>query len=60
MEECDELDGLLTLYSHELDTLSEDVNYIESQGQGLQTRLANQRLLQSEIQSRLKSNGNSH
>ncbi|KAK2875629.1 hypothetical protein FQN49_001546 [Arthroderma sp. PD_2] len=57
MEECDELDGLLTLYSHELDTLSEDVNYIESQGQGLQTRLANQRLLQSELQAMVNSNG---
>ncbi|KAF3482885.1 vegetative cell wall protein gp1 [Arthroderma uncinatum] len=59
MDECDELDGLLTLYSHELDTLSEDVNHIESQGQGLQTRLANQRLLQSEIQARVKSHSGS-
>ncbi|KAM5429391.1 GTP-Rho binding exocyst subunit [Microsporum canis] len=59
MEECDELDGLLTLYSHELDTLSEDVHYIESQGQGLQTRLANQRLLQSELQARIKSKSGS-
>ncbi|KAK5281391.1 hypothetical protein LTR40_004926 [Exophiala xenobiotica] len=34
--ECEELDGLLTLYAHELDTLHDDIEYIEAQGQGLQ------------------------
>ena len=68
--ECDELDGLLTLYNVELSvrfpyhhlintqlmtgqTLSEDVAYIEAQSQGLQVQTANQRLLQSELQTLL-------
>ncbi|KAK2736840.1 hypothetical protein FQN57_000520 [Myotisia sp. PD_48] len=55
VEECDELDGLLTLYAHELGTLSEDVNYIESQGKGLQTQLSNEKRLRAEIQRTLKS-----
>lgn len=55
IEECDELDGLLTLYSHELNTLHEDVAYIEAQGQGLQVQTANQKLLQSELQTLLKT-----
>ncbi|KAJ5893805.1 hypothetical protein N7495_005496 [Penicillium taxi] len=55
IEECDELDGLLTLYSHELNTLHEDVAYIEAQSQGLQVQTANQKLLQNELQSLLKT-----
>ncbi|KAL9115207.1 MAG: hypothetical protein Q9227_001001 [Pyrenula ochraceoflavens] len=55
MEECDELDGLLTLYSHELNTLAEDVAYIEAQGQGLQVQTANQKLLQKELQNLLST-----
>ena len=54
IEECDELDGLLTLYSHELNTLAEDVAYIEAQSQGLQVQTANQKLLQVELQNLLK------
>lgn len=53
--ECEELDGLLTLYAHELDTLHDDIEYIEAQGQGLQVQTANQKLLQSELQSLLKT-----
>lgn len=53
--ECDELDGLLTLYSHELNTLSEDVAYIEAQSQGLQVQTANQKLLQTELQNLLQT-----
>jgi exocyst complex component 1 len=55
IEECDELDGLLTLYSHELSTLAEDVAYIEAQSQGLQVQTANQKLLQVELQNLLKT-----
>ncbi|PQE16914.1 exocyst complex component Sec3 protein [Rutstroemia sp. NJR-2017a BBW] len=53
MEECDELDGLLTLYLVELGTLNEDIAYIEAQSQGLQVQTANQKLLQAELQSLL-------
>ena len=51
--ECEEMDGLLTLYSHELDTLHEDIEYIEAQSQGLQVQTANQKLLQGELQGLL-------
>ncbi|KAK9793151.1 putative Exocyst complex component Sec3 PIP2-binding N-terminal domain-containing protein [Seiridium cardinale] len=51
--ECDELDNLLTLYSVELGTLSEDIAYIEAQGQGLQVQAANQKLLKKELESLL-------
>lgn len=49
--ECDELDGLLTIYSVELGTLNDDIAYIEAQSQGLQVQTANQKILQSELQS---------
>lgn len=49
--ECDELEGLLTLYHVELSTLNEDIAFIEAQSQGLQVQSANQKLLQSELQS---------
>lgn len=55
IEECEELDGLLTLYSHELDTLRDDVEYIEAQSQGLQVQTANQKLLQVELQGLLST-----
>ncbi|KAL1854625.1 hypothetical protein Plec18170_004716 [Paecilomyces lecythidis] len=55
IEECDELDGLLTLYSHELNTLNDDVAFIEAQSQGLQVQTANQKLLQNELQNLLKT-----
>ncbi|KAI0002343.1 exocyst complex component Sec3-domain-containing protein [Xylariaceae sp. FL0662B] len=51
--ECEELDNLLTLYSVELSTLSEDIAYIEAQGQGLQVQAANQKLLRKELESLL-------
>ena len=47
--ECEELDGLLTLYSHELDTLHEDIEYIEAQSSGLQVQTANQKSLHAEL-----------
>ncbi|RMZ77072.1 hypothetical protein DV738_g4588, partial [Chaetothyriales sp. CBS 135597] len=53
--ECDEMDGLLTLYSHELNTLADDIEYIQAQSQGLQVSTANQKLLQTELQSLLKT-----
>ncbi|KAJ5934278.1 hypothetical protein N7466_003825 [Penicillium verhagenii] len=55
IEECEELEGLLTLYSHELNTLHDDVSYIEAQSQGLQVQTANQKLLQNELQNLLKT-----
>lgn len=51
--ECDVFDGLMTLYSHELATLNEDVAYIEAQSQGLQVHTANQKLLQTELKNLL-------
>lgn len=81
--ECDELEGLLTLYNVELSvsysflfefsfrylptyrhtkygsmgsltlflqSLNDDIAFIEAQGQGLQVQTANQRLLQTELQ----------
>ena len=53
IEECEELDGLLTLYAHELDTLKEDVDHIEAQSQGLQVQTANQKLLKQELEKLL-------
>ncbi|KAH8600423.1 exocyst complex component Sec3-domain-containing protein [Bisporella sp. PMI_857] len=53
--ECDELDGLLTLYLVELSTRNEDVAYIEAQSQGLQVQAANQKLLQAELKSLLST-----
>ncbi|KAM0241638.1 hypothetical protein ACHAPO_001329 [Fusarium lateritium] len=55
MAECEELDNLLTLYSVELSTLSEDIAYIEAQGQGLQVQTANQKLLKKELESLLET-----
>ncbi|KAM0426649.1 hypothetical protein ACHAPT_007965 [Fusarium lateritium] len=55
MTECEELDNLLTLYSVELSTLSEDIAYIEAQGQGLQVQTANQKLLKKELESLLET-----
>lgn len=55
IEECEELDGLFTLYSHELDTLAADIEYIEAQSQGLQVQTANQKLLQKELQNLLST-----
>ncbi|KXJ97335.1 exocyst complex component Sec3-domain-containing protein [Microdochium bolleyi] len=51
--ECEELDNLLTLYSVELSTLSDDIAYIEAQGQGLQVQASNQKLLRKELESLL-------
>lgn len=48
--ECDELEGLLTLYNVELGSLNDDIAFIEAQSQGLQVQTANQRLLQHELQ----------
>ncbi|KAK4960791.1 hypothetical protein LTR28_004918, partial [Elasticomyces elasticus] len=48
--ECDELDGLLTLYSVELSSLNDDIAFIEAQSQGLQVQTANQKLLHTELQ----------
>ncbi len=49
IQECDEMDGLLTIYGVELSTLNEDISYIEAQSQGLQVQAANQRTLHTEL-----------
>ncbi|KAK1010339.1 hypothetical protein LTR54_005292 [Friedmanniomyces endolithicus] len=49
--ECDELEGLLTLYSVELGSLNEDVAFIEAQSQGLQVQSANQKGLVRELEA---------
>ncbi|KAF2460582.1 exocyst complex component Sec3-domain-containing protein [Lineolata rhizophorae] len=53
--ECDELEGLLTLYGVELSSLNDDIAYIEAQSQGLQVQTANQKLLQSELKNLLET-----
>ncbi|KAK5136772.1 hypothetical protein LTR08_002068 [Meristemomyces frigidus] len=50
IQECDELEGLLTLYSVELGSLGEDVSFIEQQAQGLHVKSANQELLVRELE----------
>ncbi|KAF2137594.1 uncharacterized protein K452DRAFT_278230 [Aplosporella prunicola CBS 121167] len=49
--ECDELEGLLTLYNVELSSLNDDIAFIEAQSQGLQVQTANQKLLHGELKS---------
>ncbi|KAK5167004.1 uncharacterized protein LTR77_007733 [Saxophila tyrrhenica] len=49
IQECDEMDGLLTIYGVELSTLNDDISYIEAQSQGLQVQAANQRTLHTEL-----------
>lgn len=48
--ECDELEGLLTLYGVELSSLNDDIAFIEAQSQGLQVQTANQKTLHTELQ----------
>lgn len=48
--ECDELEGLLTLYAVELGSLNDDIAFIEAQSQGLQVQTANQKILHTELQ----------
>ncbi|KUI73125.1 Exocyst complex component 1 [Cytospora mali] len=55
IDECEELDNLLTLYTVELSTLQDDIAYIEAQGQGLQVQAANQKLLKRELESLLET-----
>ncbi|KAI6850125.1 hypothetical protein KC332_g183 [Hortaea werneckii] len=50
IQECDELEGLLTLYAVELGSLNDDVAFIEAQSQGLQVQSANQKLLHRELE----------
>ncbi|KAJ5015608.1 exocyst complex component Sec3 [Colletotrichum sp. SAR 10_99] len=55
ISECEEMENLLTLYSVELSTLSDDIAYIEAQGQGLQVQTSNQKLLKKELESLLET-----
>ncbi|KAI9789252.1 MAG: hypothetical protein M1816_006261 [Peltula sp. TS41687] len=48
--ECDIMDGLLSLYSAEMNTIAEDVRYIESQAGGLATEMANMQALKREVE----------
>lgn len=53
IKECEEMDGLLTLYAVELTSLNDDIAHIENQSQGLQLQTANQKTLQKELQNLL-------
>ncbi|KAK6330169.1 hypothetical protein TWF730_004665 [Orbilia blumenaviensis] len=55
LAQCDELDGLLTLYAVELMSLQDDIAYIENQSQGLQVQTANQKTLQKELELLLQT-----
>ncbi|KAF2772419.1 hypothetical protein EJ03DRAFT_380806 [Teratosphaeria nubilosa] len=55
IQECDELEGLLTLYNVELSSLAPDIAFIEAQSQGLQVQSANQKLLYNELQKLLEN-----
>ncbi|KAF2103693.1 hypothetical protein NA57DRAFT_69906 [Rhizodiscina lignyota] len=55
IQECEELEGLLTLYGVELSSLNEDIAFIEAQSQGLQVQTANQKLLQTELQNLIQT-----
>lgn len=50
IEQCEALDGLLTLYAVELTSLTDDIAHIENQSQGLQVQTANQKTLQRELE----------
>lgn len=49
IKQCEELDEMLTLYLVELQALSDDVNFIESENRGLHVRTANERALEKEL-----------
>ncbi|KAL7269834.1 hypothetical protein RUND412_007483 [Rhizina undulata] len=55
IKECEEMDGLLTLYAVELTSLNDDIAHIENQSQGLQVQTANQKTLQRELQNLLST-----
>ncbi|KAJ6262766.1 hypothetical protein Dda_1323 [Drechslerella dactyloides] len=55
LAQCDELDGLLTLYAVELMSLQDDIAYIENQSQGLQVQTANQKTLLKELEILLQT-----
>ena len=49
IQECDDMEGLLTLYAVELGSLNDDIAFIEAQSQGLQVQSANQKALAREL-----------
>jgi hypothetical protein len=49
IKQCEELDEMITLYLVELQALSDDVNFIESENRGLHVRTANERALEKEL-----------
>jgi len=49
IKQCEELDEMLTLYLVELQALSDDVSFIESENRGLHVRTANERALEKEL-----------
>lgn len=46
---CNHIDPILSLFSVELSTFKEDVEFIESQGKGLQVETTNEKLLMNEL-----------
>ncbi|RUS25748.1 exocyst complex component Sec3-domain-containing protein [Jimgerdemannia flammicorona] len=55
MDELDNMDTWLTLYSAELNSMGDDIHQIESQNRGLQVQTANQRGLITELENLLRS-----
>lgn len=55
MNECDKLDPTLSFFSMELATLSQDIEFVENQSNGLQVESANKKSLWKELTAILKS-----
>ncbi|KAK3648394.1 hypothetical protein LTR56_007511 [Elasticomyces elasticus] len=55
IDECDDLERMLTLYSVELGSINEDVANIEAQAQGLQVQSANQKGLMRELEGLIET-----
>lgn len=54
-KECDKLDPTLSLFTMELSSVSNDIEFVESQQNGLQVRVANRKLLWKELNEILNS-----
>ncbi len=54
-KECDKLDPTLSLFTMELSSVSNDIDFVESQRNGLQVRVANRKLLWNELNEILDS-----
>lgn len=55
MKECDKLDPILSFFVIEMSTVSQDIEYVESQANGLQVESANKKILWKELSEILNS-----